>query len=347
MNQKVDLTELELLDKAFNASPCLMAISTIPDGCYIKVNKCFEELTGYSAEEAIGRKSGELNIFDEATRLRLLSLYNEKGYLRNIVEKYRAKDGTVRIGLFSADIIYYNGEKCFLTTANDITEQKKLEEEMSKLDRLNLIGQMAASIAHEIRNPMTSVRGFLQFFSDKDELSSYKDSFLLMIDELDRANRIITEFLSISKSNSSEFSDGNINSILLDLEPLIVVSGLISNGTVQFDLEYVPDIPIQKEEIRQLILNLTSNAFESMPNGGVVNVRTYIENQYVVLAIRDQGTGIDTEYMEKLGTPFFTTKNNGTGLGLAVCYNIVQHHSAKMEINSSNTGTEILVYFNV
>lgn len=246
--------ELALLDKAFNANPCLMAISTIPDGRYVKVNRCFEECTGYTAQEVIGQTSVKLNILDADTRQMLLDMFIEQGILRNQINMYTAKDGTVRIGLFSADSVFLSGEQYLMTTVKDITDQKKLEEEVSKLERMNLIGQMAATVAHEVRNPLTAVRGFLDLFSKKEELKVYNEFFKIMLDELDRANEIVSEFLSVSKAKGSIMKKDSLNTILKELQPLLIVSGFHANGNVRCELEPVPDISLYKQEIRQLIL---------------------------------------------------------------------------------------------
>lgn len=338
--------ESELLDKAFYASPCLMAISTISDGCYIKVNRCFEEITGFPTVEVIGRTSIDLNIFDTLTRNKVAKLLNEQGTLRNIEATFKTKDGDLRVGLFSAEIIIFNGQKCILSVANDVTEQKKYEKELFKLERMNLIGQMAASIGHEIRNPMTCVRGFLQMFSEKDELNSYREMCILMIEELDRANRIISEFLSLSKNKYSTMIIKNINSVIQHIAPLIIADGMGLNGTVKFELGVIPDIDLNEEEIRQLILNLTRNGFESMPEGGLLTIKTYKEDTDVILVVKDQGKGIEATILDKIGLPFFTTKEKGTGLGLAVCYSIAERHSAIINIRSEINGTEVIVRFN-
>jgi PAS domain S-box-containing protein len=227
----------------------------------------------------------------------------------------------------------------------DIGERKKYEKEMSRLDRLNLIGQMAAGIGHEIRNPMTTVRGFLQLLSEKDNCLPYREFFSLMIDELDRANTIITEFLSLAKDKSIELEMKNINFIIEAILPLISSDANESQININIDLTDIPDMLADEKEIRQLILNLVRNGFEAMVNGGELSIRTYTESDEIILAVQDQGSGITDDIMEKLGTPFFTTKDNGTGLGLAVCYSIAARHRAKIKVETGKTGTTFFVRF--
>jgi signal transduction histidine kinase len=114
---------------------------------------------------------------------------------------------------------------------------------------------------------------------------------------------------------------------------------------IRIAIENIPDLLLDEKEIRQLLLNLLYNGLESMPSGGDITIRTYTENENVVLSIQDQGHGIKPEILEKLGTPFLTTKENGTGLGLAVCYGIAVRHNANINIKTSETGTTFLVNF--
>lgn len=227
----------------------------------------------------------------------------------------------------------------------DIGQRKQFEKEMSRLDRMNLIGQMAAGIGHEIRNPLTTVRGFLQLLSEKDNCLQYRGFFSLMIDELDRANTIITEYLSLAKDRAIELKLKNLNHVIEAILPLISSDANESQANINLDLGQVPDMLADEKEIRQLILNLVRNGFEAMDAGGNLSVRTYAECDEVILAVQDQGNGIADDILEKLGTPFFTTKDKGTGLGLAVCYSIAARHRAKIKVETGNTGTTFFVRF--
>ncbi|MEN6461167.1 MAG: ATP-binding protein [Syntrophomonas sp.] len=219
----------------------------------------------------------------------------------------------------------------------------ELAEMQQRVDRLNLVGEMAASIGHEIRNPMTSVRGFLQMFEDK--YIEDKEYLNLMIEELDRANIIIGEFLSLARNRIVELKPTNLNTIIIIILPLLQANAMVQEKSITIETEDIPDILLDGKEIRQLIHNLVRNGLESMSAGGEVTIRTFMENGDVVLAIQDQGHGINSEILEKLGTPFFTTKEQGTGLGLAVCYGIAARYNAKIDIESNLTGTTFYVRF--
>lgn len=228
----------------------------------------------------------------------------------------------------------------------DITGRKELESVAAQVDRMNMIGNMAATVAHEIRNPMTTVLGYIQFLSLKRKYKSEKDIFELMMDELNRTNDIIREYLSLSTQKLVDLKKASLNKILQALYPLLEVDGCAKKVKVKLQLEDIPELLLDRNEIRQLVLNMVRNGVEAMPNGGELTLGTKLENNEVILFICDQGTGIAEEVLEKLGTPFFTTKSNGTGLGLSICYRIANRHNANIKINSSKAGTTFRICFN-
>jgi PAS domain S-box-containing protein len=225
----------------------------------------------------------------------------------------------------------------------DVTKEKSLEREMFRLERLHLVGEMAAGIAHEIRNPMTTVRGYLQLFRGK--FSAFEQQIDMMLGELDRANSIITEFLGLAKNRVSKLAHCNICQVIDSLFPLIQAEAFVSGKDVKVDLEGQLDILADQGEIRQLIVNLAKNGLEAMQPGGVLDISVYREHEFVVLAIHDQGSGIANDLIDKIGTPFFTTKEGGTGLGLAVCYSIADRHNAVVGIDTGQSGTTFRIRF--
>lgn len=228
---------------------------------------------------------------------------------------------------------------------HDITQKKELEKNVARLDQLNLIGEMAAGFGHEIRNPMTTARGFVQLLKTKEGCAQYSEYFELIIDELDRANSIISEFLSMAKNKKIDLLKCNLNSVIKAISPLIRADAAIYDKTIDIIYEDIPDFLLDEKEIRQLILNLVLNGLEAMENKGVLTIRTCTEKNEVILSVHDQGMGIAPEILEKLGTPFFTTKEKGTGLGLAICYSIAARHNAIIDMNSGPQGTTFIVRF--
>ncbi|MDU4959617.1 MAG: ATP-binding protein [Sporomusaceae bacterium] len=224
-------------------------------------------------------------------------------------------------------------------------EQKEMKRQLARLEELNVVSKMAASISHEVRNPMTTVRGYLQYLSGKRGCEDLASHFALMIEELDRANSIIGDFLSIAKSQAEDKSAGNINSLLLSLQPLLESDALKNGHSIDFDLADVPDFAFSSKELKQLIFNITRNAFEAMARHGTVRVSTRAGQGQVVLTIRDNGPGIAPAVLEQLGTTFITTKPNGTGLGLSVCYSIVERHNGVIEVDTGEQGTAFIIRF--
>ncbi|CUH95948.1 hypothetical protein P22_2036 [Propionispora sp. 2/2-37] len=234
-----------------------------------------------------------------------------------------------------------------LSVIRNITQQRKMEKQMARLEKLGLVREMAAGLAHEVRNPMTTVRGFLQMIASKESGSSHASYYHIMIEELDRANNIISEFLSLAKNKAINPVCTNLNDVIHAIAPLIQADAAINNKTVSLELEPVPDLLLDKQEIHQLLLNMVRNGLEAMPGKGTVRIKTYLEDRTVVLAIADQGGGIQKEILEHIGIPFQTTKESAAGLGLAICYSIASRHKAQITVHTGSQGTEFFVHFPV
>lgn len=335
--------------KIFDNSPDIINIIGMEDGRYIEVNKKFTEKLEYTREEVLGRTPEELNIIIEENNLNetFFRKLSEKGNINNVEIKLRTKSGEIITTLCSTEIINLNDEICWLTVLKDITGEKKMEAELARLDRLNLVGEMAAGIGHEIRNPMTAVKGYLQLFQEKKEFTGYREQFNLMVDELDRANSIITEYLSLAKNKAADLKRRDINKIIKSIYPLLQADAIKEDKNVALELEDTPMLLLDEKEIRQVIINLVRNGLEAMRPGGNLSVRTFHEGREVILSVRDQGTGISDEVLDKLGTPFFTNKESGTGLGLAVCYSIAARHNAEIKVDTGPAGTTFEVRFKI
>jgi len=233
----------------------------------------------------------------------------------------------------------------YRTVITDVTEKKLYERELARLDRLNLVGEMAGGIAHEIRNPMTVVKGYLDFLGQKKEFEKYADRFQIMISELDRANAIITEYLTLARSKAYDAKPENLNEIIKDLISLIETDAIKDDKNINVELEGIPNLFLEKIDIIQMTLNLTRNGLGAMDAGGYLTMKTFTKEKEVILAISDRGKGIPPEHLDKMGIPFFTTKDSGTGLGFVVCYKIAARHNAAIDIQTSPTGTTFFVKF--
>ena len=208
-----------------------------------------------------------------------------------------------------------------------------------------MVGSMAATVAHEIRNPMTTVRGYLQLMGKRETYQADKDKIKLMIEEMDRANLIIREYLSLSREKIANLKKCSLNAIIESLFPLIQADANSSKVSVSLDLAPIPDLLLDDNEIRQMLLNLVRNSIEAMPEGGSLAIHTLQKETKTFLSISDQGTGIPSHILDNLGTPFITTKDTGTGLGLPICYQIIHRHNADIKVTTSHKGTTFLIAF--
>jgi PAS domain S-box-containing protein len=202
----------ERFSRAFHSSPCAMSITHLPDFRIIDANQRWLDMTGFSLEDVVGKLREDMNIWTEQQYQQTKESLNEYGSVNNQEAVFRNKKGEERYGLWSGEIITLDGEPCLLGATIDITERKEHEQEMARLERLNLMGEIAGGIAHEIRNPMTVVRGYLQMMQFKEEFASHKKRFDTMMNEIDRANAIITEFLSLAKYAPPNLKKQSINS---------------------------------------------------------------------------------------------------------------------------------------
>ena len=317
------------------------------DGKIQLANPALAEMLGFESIDELKAVNAASFYPSMQEREKFVNLIKEKGKLELYQQEFIRRDGQRivvlenAVGEFDADgkLMYILG---FII---NITERKKLENEMDRLDRLNLVGEMAANIGHEVRNPMTTVRGFLQILSKKNDCAHYKDYFDLMIKELDIANSIITQFINLAKNKPVYRVMQNLNTIIQTLYPLILGEAYKSEIYINKKLHPIPDLLLDDKEIKQLILNLVCNGIEAMSPGGSLTLSTYTDDKEVVLAVHDHGSGIKQAALDKLGTPFVTTKENGTGVGLAVCYSIVNRHKARIEVETSPSGTTFLVRF--
>jgi PAS domain S-box-containing protein len=346
VNQDLRQSE-ECFRKIFESSPNLIAIRSISTGHYIYVNESWLNATGYTYEEVKNQTSDCLYVATEFIEKEKFSSRNidlERG-IRNARISFFCKQEQVREGLLSTESVKILGEECIISVITDITERVTFEKNLARMDQLHLIGEMAAGIAHEIRNPMTTVSGFLQISKSKKEYIK-KEYIDLMIDELNRANTIITEFLNLAKNKTTDKKARNLNSVLKAILPLLKTEALLTDKTVTVELSECPQVFLDEKEIRQLILNIALNGLEAMEPGGCLTIKTYTEHEEVILELQDEGKGIDNNILDKIGTPFFTTKDTGTGLGLAVCYSIASRHNAEINISTCEKGTIFYVRFN-
>ncbi len=305
------------------------------------------QVSGYSLEERIGKSVLDFVPASDQEGVRQeIRKHLDDGETSIHEHSFIRKDGSELLLREKSAPIIENGKVIgVVALAEDITQQRKIEKEMARLEQMNMVAEIAASIAHEIRNPMTTVQGFLQIMRQKYYMQEDKNHIDLMLEELGRANYIITEFLSLAKNKVIDLHYQNLNSIVENMASLLLAEAVKRNNRISFKLGSIPDLLLDEKEISQLIINLVRNGLEAMQTGGTIIVKTYQDTGGIVLAVQDEGTGIAPEIKKHLGTPFLSGKENGIGLGLAVCYSIVERHSASIDYDTGSAGTTFRVRF--
>ncbi|MEX1030412.1 MAG: ATP-binding protein [Paenibacillaceae bacterium] len=231
----------------------------------------------------------------------------------------------------------------------DVSNLRSLEEQVQRSDRLSMIGQIAAGTAHEIRNPLTSIKGFLQVlkktFKTKgmDKEFSYTE---IMLTEIDRINQLVSEFLLLSKPKNVIFELMDISKVFREILPIIHNEAILHGVVVEYITEgTLPNVLGDRELFKQVCLNISKNGIEAMTDGGILTIveRVDFEEKKVSIDIHDSGPGIPAYLLDKIFDPFFTTKENGTGLGLSVCQRIVLDLGGTIRVSSKGFGTTFTI----
>lgn len=220
-------------------------------------------------------------------------------------------------------------------TVVDLTKLKQMEAQIRENEKLGILGELAAGIAHEVRNPLTTLKGFLQLI--KADREHYEQSFIdLMLNEVDRIEMITDEFMSVARPHARLFKEENIVEILEYVIKFLQPQALLKSVEVHLLVkETISPIICEKNQLKQVFINLIKNAFEAMPSGGNIYIEvTQPFLDFIGIQFTDEGIGIPEELITKLGQPFFTLKEGGNGLGLMMCRKIIDSHKGTMDISS-------------
>jgi len=313
----------------------------------VDVNTAGERMIGLPKKKLIGKR-----VYDSYSQLdgkkqeilrHIDQLLNNGQSTSTII--FEMEDGKNKFFEFSSKLDIVEGVN--LTVFKDVTEKVVMQEQLRKSDTLNVIGELAAGIAHEIRNPMTALKGFIQLLegSISKEHSMY---YQVITTELQRIDSIINEFLILAKPQAIRFQEKDINQIMKETVDLLTAQAVLYN--VQFVTEYDDGLPLvfcEPNQMKKVFINLIKNAIEVMPCGGNISITIKkMGNQQIQIKIQDEGTGIPKEKIKKLGEPFYTTKDRGTGLGLMVSYRIIDEHKGTINIESEE-GKGTIFYINL
>jgi len=303
----------------------------------IQVNKAFEEMFEFDAEELLGKP-----LFRDAQEQQqnynslLMQVVDNNG-ISNYETVMFTKSGTpIDVSITLSGIIDEYGDiVAFASITRNITQRKHYEELRRNNEKLSAIGQMAASIAHEIRNPLTTVQGFLSLNKTKGNIPEHHME--LVMQEIHHVDLIVSQFLSMSKPQKEQWLPVRVEKIIHDIITLMESSGKLKNVKVHLTADQLlPKVLGSEQHLKQVFVNLIKNSIEAMSAGGelFIEMRQCDETEQMAIFIRDTGTGISEEELKQIFDPFYTNKEDGTGLGLLVCQQIISNHRGTLSFSS-------------
>lgn len=295
-------------------------------------------------EISVGNFDVKMEVIDNPELQGLMKNYNE--VVDNLASLfYRLTNTAKELGTISKDFQLTTMEEA-LTQMDNIVEFLKTNRELQKAEKMNAVGQLAASVAHEIRNPMTVVKGFLQIFYAKEHMSEEERTYIkLMIEEMNRAETIINDYLSLAKPDvdqSQKIDGADLANKVIDLMHSYAMMGKGIHFIKNIQQVY---IEANNNELKQVLINILKNAIEAMKNGGTVTISLSSTKEYGVFEIADTGIGMTEEEINRLGTAFYSLKEKGTGMGLMVCYQMVEQMNGRIEVQSEKgRGTSFKIF---
>jgi len=292
---------------------------------------------------------GELVPFFQAAFLHCISSDEEAWRKKEKVrteEAFEIPNGEVKtFDVIKIPVFFDDGSrKALITIGRDITQQKLAEALLIKKEKLSVVGELAAGIAHEIRNPLTSIKGFVQLMKETDRSAiGYAN---IMLDELERINGIVSEMLLLSKPESEHFRVFSLTEAVKYVMSLTSHEALLKNIDFLYD-EQTNNASVygNKNHLIQVLLNVFKNAIEAMDRPGniYITIKTAQDN-HIFIEVRDEGVGISKDRLEHIGEPFFTLKEKGMGLGLTISSKIIHDHHGTLQIESEqNKGTIVKI----
>jgi two-component system, NtrC family, sensor histidine kinase PilS len=323
------LKDLEFFNREVIESLPSGVFTTDMNGNTVIFNKAAEKITGAKKESVIG---GKIDI-----AMPFLNFPFREGRYEEILQTGQGQEGRKIIGMTISVLRDISGaETGTIGVFQDLTQMKKLETEIKQKEKWAAIGELSANIAHEIRNPLASMKSSIEMLKEDNIPAKHKGKLMdIALKEMERLNNVITDFLMYSSPRAFEFKRTDLH-LLLD-ENLSLLRNVEQNkGNIEIrkDFSGTLFINIDPQKIRQVFWNLGVNAIEAMNRGGKLTVSTKPGPDTVRIIFEDTGAGISPENLEKIFYPFFTTKNEGTGLGLAIAYRIIEEHGGRLTVQS-------------
>lgn len=314
----------------------------------VKCNRAFELIYEWSEDDWLYKKADELSLIPETSKEEFFRKIQQvcAGLSVNGQEmQHQTKTGKIITVIYDMMPIHdLNGDfQGFYFTARDITEQKKTELFLIRNEKLAVAGQLAAGVAHEIRNPLTALKGFVQLLMRQGGNKTYLE---VMENELSRIEMIVGELLVLAKPQVFQKKRYDLMKLIGQVVTLLEVQAQLNNIEMHLTHDQTPIfLECAETQLKQVLVNLIKNAFEAMPNGGKLDIEVQADDEKVRISVRDNGVGLSEEQLERVGEPFFTTKELGTGLGLMMCKRIMEQHDGTLEMESQlGQGTSVHLY---
>lgn len=315
------------------------------NGTITNLNPQFEKITGFRRDEYIGKNLADLI---------------PESYRQKVLEKVASVVENCSPQMFELQLMHKNGKPLIfqsttlpiivnekiagiICNSRDVTELRETEERLRRTDKLSVVGELSASVAHEIRNPLTSLKGLVQLLQMEDE--KHQLYYQIMIDELNRINHIVSELLLLAKPQQIKYTEADLQMILHDVISLLKTEASLHNIQIEFEVKDHPVmIECEPNQLKQLFINIVKNAIEASSGGDAVFITLESFDNNASIRVKDEGIGISKELLERIGEPFYSSKEKGTGLGMTVSFKIVQSHNGTIKFNSEpEKGTEVIV----
>ena len=305
-------------------------------GLIISFNQAAEKILRLPFSKAIGGQVRK--ILPPQFREIILGLEKNKGIMEKEIECPLAEGKTIPLEVIATTLSEERGTSLgSVLLFRDLTEVRHLKAEIARSQRLASLGNLAAGVAHEIRNPLSSIKGFAVYFKER-----YRDNPVdgetadIMVQEVERLNQVITQLLDFARPLTVAKKPMLVAPLIRQTLLMIAGQAAAKNITIQTELADTPEIMIDPDKIKQVLFNLFLNALEMMGKGGVLQVRVQsLEADRIQIAIADSGPGIDSKHLAHIFDPYFTTRPAGTGLGLSIVHKIVEAHGGEIRAESS------------
>jgi len=348
----------EKFTKIFMTAPDCIAISRMSDGMIMDANMGFEEFTGWKRDEVVGKTSQSINFWADSKDRTIMIDELKAG--RDVLHRefqFRRKDGTLRLGVYSARSIEIAGDQCLVFILNDVTDRRLLEEERRKLEqqlsqsqKLDAIGQLASGVAHDFNNILMGIQGNAALMQmDYPPEHPHYQKLSLIEEHIKRGANLTRQLLGFAREGKYEVRTLSLNDLIRKVAQFF----LEMHKEIEADYQLQKDLyPVEADsgQIEQVLLNMFINAGHAMPGGGFLHIRTdnvtlqeidtaafqLKPGNFAKISISDTGIGMDAETLKRIFEPFFTTrlKDGGSGLGLASAYGIIRNHGGAIKVYS-------------